>query len=69
MEYYGDVEVTVRMRQRISCSIEKGKMTKSKLLDALNNTDSPVEIYDTLDDEILEFISVDDIQHLKEIDE
>ncbi len=63
MEYYGDIYATVKMRIRVQLKAE-AEPSPEDILTALRedeDSENLVEIIDIVDDEILEHISIDEI--------
>jgi len=62
MEYYGDIYATVKLRMRVQIEADE-EPSADEILAALQGDDAEnsVEIIDIVDDEIIEHISIDDI--------
>jgi hypothetical protein len=63
MEYYGDIYATVKLRMRIQIEANE-EPSPEDILSALRgdeDSDNLVEIIDIVDDEIVEHISIDEI--------
>lgn len=64
-DYYADVIVVMKVRERISFTAE-GKPTKEQMLDILLNKKD--DVHEVTDSESLEYISVESVDVIEEVD-